>query len=98
MGRKDSNNTIEMDADSVVEESLDTEDGFEVDGRDHHTGPLDEWEGRVLGGRYLLKERIGAGSNGQVYRGQDVILREPIAVKIVSIADSPFDVTERSRF
>jgi serine/threonine protein kinase len=39
--------------------------------------------GAVLNGRYELRERIGGGSMGEVWRGLDVLLGRTVAVKIV---------------
>ncbi|PWI57339.1 Stk1 family PASTA domain-containing Ser/Thr kinase [Sulfoacidibacillus thermotolerans] len=37
--------------------------------------------GRTLGGRYQILERIGGGGMAIVYRGMDVLLRRPVAIK-----------------
>lgn len=39
--------------------------------------------GRVLAGKYRLDARIGAGGMGEVYRGEHVSLRMPVAVKLL---------------
>src|SRR6201994_2453564 len=44
--------------------------------------------GRVIAGRYRLKEPIGRGAMGTVWRGWDEILDREIAVKEVRISDS----------
>ncbi|MCI0184168.1 Stk1 family PASTA domain-containing Ser/Thr kinase [Sulfoacidibacillus ferrooxidans] len=36
---------------------------------------------RTLGGRYQILERIGGGGMAIVYRGMDVLLRRPVAIK-----------------
>ena len=41
------------------------------------------YTGCVLAGRYLLKERIGAGGMGVVYSALDRELRRPVAVKLL---------------
>lgn len=38
--------------------------------------------GSVLAGRYRLSERIGRGGMADVYRGDDQVLRRPVAVKV----------------
>ncbi len=38
----------------------------------------------VLGGRYRIEERIGAGGAAKVYRATDLRLRRPVAVKVVN--------------
>lgn len=52
--------------------------------------------GDILGGRYRLDERIGSGGMGDVYRAEDLLLRRPVAVKLLlpSLANDP-DVVAR---
>ncbi|MBW2454130.1 MAG: protein kinase [Deltaproteobacteria bacterium] len=40
-------------------------------------------EGKTLGGNYRLLRRIGTGGGGGVYRGEDLGLRRPVAVKVL---------------
>lgn len=38
--------------------------------------------GDILGGRYVLRERIGAGGMGRVFRARDEVLARDVAIKI----------------
>ena len=42
--------------------------------------------GRLLGGRYRLNRRIGAGGMGEVYEAWQEDLRRPVAVKVLAAA------------
>src|SRR5438105_10291251 len=39
--------------------------------------------GTVVGGRYLLTEKLGAGGMGEVFRGENLAIRMPVAIKIL---------------
>lgn len=55
--------------------------------------------GTVLDGKYLLEEKIGKGGFGAVFRGKQLILKRPVAVKVFrpsSGNDSP-EAVERFR-
>jgi len=45
-----------------------------------------DWSGRLVAGRYRLRERIGAGSAGVVYRGEDLLTGEAVAVKVLDLS------------
>jgi serine/threonine protein kinase len=40
--------------------------------------------GRVVGGRYRLLRRVGAGAMADVYRARDERLKREVAVKLIS--------------
>ncbi|WP_437570129.1 protein kinase domain-containing protein [Sorangium sp. So ce542] len=48
-------------------------------------GPL---EGREIAGRYRLVERLGEGAHGEVWTADDLVLREPVALKWMRVATS----------
>jgi eukaryotic-like serine/threonine-protein kinase len=57
----------------------------------------DELIGSVVGDRYLILERIGAGGMGEVYKAQDVRLQRPAAVKVLR-AQLSLDLESLARF
>jgi serine/threonine-protein kinase len=52
---------------------------------------MDQLQGRRIGGRYLLHERVGRGGLGVVYRAVDERLGRTVAVKLLNeqVADDP---------
>ena len=53
--------------------------------------------GLILGGRYRLRARIGAGGMGEVWWGTDLALRRIVAIKLVR-PDHVRDEEGRARF
>src|SRR5205085_6745674 len=48
----------------------------------------DELLPRMLVGRYRLEAQLGHGGMGVVYRGTDMVIQRPIAVKLIRGGDS----------
>ncbi len=54
-------------------------------------------EQKVLGGRYLIKDKVGSGGMATVYRAQDQVLDRTVAVKIM-LPQYAADATFAARF
>lgn len=59
--------------------------------QDHPRGPEQAGVDRVMGERYRLLERIGAGGMASIYRARDLTLERDVAVKVLHahLADEP---------
>ena len=44
--------------------------------------------GAVLGGRYVLAEKIGAGGFSEVWCATDLVLSRPVAIKLLYLCDA----------
>ncbi|MFO0681673.1 MAG: protein kinase [Sandaracinus sp.] len=53
--------------------------------------------GRVIGGNYLVTQKIGAGGFGTVFRARHEVLGRDVAIKFLN-SDLAVDATNRSRF
>jgi serine/threonine protein kinase len=54
--------------------------------------------GRVIANRYILRERIGSGSLGVVYRAEQMGMKRKLAIKLLAAADATRDARTVERF
>src|SRR5436190_9708448 len=52
----------------------------------------------LLGGRYIVKSFLGQGGMGAVYKGLQMPLKRPVAIKILSKQTQPDDYAFEERF
>lgn len=55
-------------------------------------------QGEQLKGRYLIEEVLGEGGFAVVYRGLDVTLSRPVAIKVLKFEENGYDETREERF
>ncbi|MCP4660093.1 MAG: protein kinase [bacterium] len=84
---------LELRVENLVAWRARTEAGGEEDGQGADAPPSDESCGPCLG-RYEVKEVIGQGTMGTVYRGWDPRLQRPVALKTIRL-DSIIGESER---
>jgi Protein kinase domain len=58
---------------------------------------VEDESNHIVGGRYLLHERLGGGGAGHVYRAQDLVLNREVALKLLH-TDHLASASVRSRF
>ena len=63
----------------------------------NQTSTTGAWTGRLLGGRYEVREIIGRGGMADVYLGVDARLGRQVAIKVLKSTLSS-DATFRNRF
>src|SRR5262245_22313802 len=64
---------------------------------DRAGGPADPQLGRVLGGQYRIDGLLGQGGMGAVYRGIQLSVQRPVAIKLIS-ASAPNQAAMLARF
>src|SRR5688572_24353959 len=50
---------------------------------------------RVIGGRYVLRERIGKGGMGEVWRARHKDLKSPVAIKFLHLGSAKTEATHQ---
>jgi len=61
-------------------------------GRAHHCAPVQELTGRLLASKYRLVREMARGNMGAIWRAEHVLLRLPVAVKFMHLAEEGWGV------
>jgi serine/threonine-protein kinase len=61
----------------------DSESGQTEGGSGEPVTEADPLIGKLIGDRYRIDEKLGVGGMGAVYRGEHVLMRKPVAVKVL---------------
>lgn len=91
MQRVTSDGSGRSDADAPERAGASDVDDASDPSRDRPARLEDTGPGRVMGERYRLSERIGAGGMASIYRARDLTLERDVAVKVLHahLADEP---------
>lgn len=60
-------------------------------------GLRDREEGRLIAGRYILRERLGVGSSAKVYSALDLALQRDVALKLLNMSGDVQEIHARFR-